>query len=62
MTSHQPLGHKQDLVLAQSIGALIAVLHERQKEERARIMESFAQFNGTDVRSQFRSLFNAKEA
>lgn len=62
MTSHQPLGHKQDLVLAQSIGALIAVLHERQKEERARIMESFAQFDGTDVRSQFRSLFNAKEA
>ncbi|WP_169308875.1 CHAD domain-containing protein [Paracoccus gahaiensis] len=62
MDGHEPLGHKQDLVLAQSIGALIAVLHERQKEERARIMASFSQFDGADIRSQFRSLFNAKEA
>lgn len=62
MEDHEPLGHKQDLVLAQSIGALIAVLHERQKEERARIMASFTQFDGADIRSQFRALFNDKEA
>lgn len=62
MDAHEPIGHRQDLALAQSIGALIAVLHERQQVERARIMASFDQFDGPDVRDQFRSLFNAKEA
>ena len=58
---HEPLGHKRDLALAQSIGALIAVLHERQKEERARIMTSFSKFDGAEIRSRFGSLFHDKE-
>ncbi|TGN37866.1 CHAD domain-containing protein, partial [Paracoccus liaowanqingii] len=62
MEAHEPIGQKQDLVLAQSIGALIAVLHERQKEERARIMSSFALFDSAEVRAEFRTLFHGKEA
>lgn len=58
---HEPLGHKRDLALAQSIGALIAVLHERQKEERARIMTSFLKFDGAEIRSRFGALFHDKE-
>ncbi len=32
MQAHEPIGHRQDLVLAQSIGGLITVLHDRQAE------------------------------
>lgn len=55
--AHEPIGHRQDLVLAQSIGALIAVLHDRQAEQRARITASFARFDSPDVRARFRTVF-----
>jgi len=45
------------LELAQSIGALIAMLHLRQLEERAKVTESFAQFNSDHTRQTFRTLF-----
>lgn len=57
MQAHEPIGHRQDLVLAQSIGALIAVLHDRQAEQRARITASFARFDSPDVRARFRTVF-----
>ncbi|MEX0287412.1 MAG: CHAD domain-containing protein [Paracoccaceae bacterium] len=43
--------------MAQSIGALIAVLHRRQGQERARVMASFASFDSPEVRDTFRTLF-----
>lgn len=55
-------GRRQDLVMAQSIGALIAVLHARQKDERAKVMSSFAQFDSPATRLMFRDLFHRKRA
>lgn len=60
MDAHEPIEQKQDLILAQSIGALIAVLHARQKEERAEIMASFSHFDSPEIRARFRNLFHGK--
>jgi len=49
------------LDIAQSVGALIAVLHRRQLDERARVMESFARFNGPETRRTFRELFRGEK-
>ena len=57
---HASAGRKGDLAIAKSIGALIAVLHQRQLDERARVMASFAQFDSPEVRQTFRSLFHSK--
>lgn len=45
------------LEMAQSIGALIAMLHRQQIEERGRVLESFAQFDSPQTRKTFRKLF-----
>jgi len=47
------------LEVAQSVGALTAVLHRRQIEERAKVVENFAQFNSTSTQQTFRDLFRA---
>lgn len=47
--------------VAQSIGALIAVLHQRQTEERAKVMASFARFDSPAVQASFRTLFKDGE-
>ena len=54
--SDKPSG--SNLAIAQSVGALTAVLHGRQIEERAKIVESFAQFNGPETQATFRDLFH----
>ncbi|MFC2969504.1 CHAD domain-containing protein [Acidimangrovimonas pyrenivorans] len=46
------------LDLAQSVGALIAVLHGRQLEERAKVVESFARFDSPETQQTFRALFH----
>ena len=51
----------QKLEIAQSVGALIAVLHQRQLEERAKVADSFAAFDGEDTRAGFRKLFKGAE-
>ncbi|WP_410216618.1 CHAD domain-containing protein [Paracoccus sp. (in: a-proteobacteria)] len=56
--------HEQDrsgpnVELAQSVGALIAVLHQRQAEERARVMGNLAHFQAKQTRQAFRDLFHA---
>ncbi|MHA3976677.1 CHAD domain-containing protein [Halovulum sp. GXIMD14794] len=51
----------QKLEIAQSVGALIAVLHQRQLEERAKVADSFATFDGEDTRAGFRKLFKGAE-
>ncbi|MEW2914817.1 CHAD domain-containing protein [Leisingera sp. JC11] len=48
------------LEAAQSIGALIAILHQRQSAERARVAESFSTFNSSQTQDRFRFLFHCK--
>ncbi|MCC2596691.1 CHAD domain-containing protein [Pusillimonas sp. MFBS29] len=43
--------------VAQSVGALIAVLHARQIKERSSIVKSFARFNSPETQDRFRALF-----
>ena len=47
-----------NLQIAQSVGALVLVLHERQLAERARVVGSFAAFNSAETRQTFRDLFH----
>ncbi len=49
-----------DLEVAQSVGALTAVLHRQQLELRAKVVESFAQFNGPKKQKKFRHLFHQR--
>jgi len=50
-----------DLEVAQSVGALITVLHGRQLEERAKVMKSFARFNRPKVQQAFSKLFQERK-
>ena len=56
----QPDAHNIDI--AQSIGALIVVLNEKQQAERARVVHSFAAFNDKQTRATFQRLFQTKKA
>ncbi len=47
--------------LAMSVGGLVAVLDQRQKSERDRIIANFRHFDSPDIRHLFRSLFHHKE-
>jgi CHAD domain-containing protein len=49
--------HAQSLKLAESIGALITVLHQHQEDERHQIMQNFARFDSVKTRTAFTSLF-----
>jgi CHAD domain-containing protein len=49
--------HTGLLAMAQSIGALIAILHRRQMEERIRALDSFVKFDSPQTRKMFRKLF-----
>ena len=50
-----------DVEVAQSVGALVAVLHRRQAEERARTVDSFVRFNSPETQQAFRDLFHARK-
>ncbi|NLC36823.1 MAG: CHAD domain-containing protein [Alcaligenaceae bacterium] len=50
-----------DLSIAQSVGALIAVLHGRQLEERNKALVSLARFNRPDVQQTFSDLFQNRK-
>lgn len=45
-----------DLEIAQSMGALIAVLHRRQIEQRARVIKRLARFNHSSIHTAFKAL------
>ncbi|WP_209596017.1 CHAD domain-containing protein [Ruegeria sp. HKCCSP351] len=49
-----------DAQIGLSVGGLIAVLDQRKKTERMRVVASFHQFDGQDVRHMFRSQFHHK--
>ena len=57
---HPTSGGKDNLAIAQSIGALTAALHQRQLDERAKVVSNFTQFDSPEVRKKFRSLFHNK--
>lgn len=50
-----------NLEIAQSVGALIAVLHGGQLEQRERIMAGLARFNRPALRKTFSDLFQRKD-
>ena len=47
--------------LAMSVGGLIAVLDQRQKAERERVIANFQHFDSQDIQNLFRTLFHHKE-
>ncbi len=51
-------GEPYRLEIAQSVGALVTVLHQRQTAMRDRIVEAFARFNSERTRRTFRALFH----
>ncbi|WP_298848664.1 CHAD domain-containing protein [uncultured Ruegeria sp.] len=50
-----------DAQVGLAVGGLIAVLDQRQKAERSRVISSFQQFDRLETRHLFRSLFHQKE-
>lgn len=49
-----------NIEIAQSVGALTAVLHRWQLEERAKVVASIAQFNSPATQQTFRTLFHER--
>lgn len=60
LDSHGRMRRDRFTVIAQSIGALIAILHQRQTNERDKVVENFARFDSKDVQDMFRRLFKAQ--
>jgi CHAD domain-containing protein len=57
LATHTSKSREQDLSVAKSVGALIVVLHQRQLEERAKVVANFAYFDSETTQQQFRALF-----
>nr|WP_321456061.1 CHAD domain-containing protein [uncultured Cohaesibacter sp.] len=49
------------LAIAQSVGALVAILHQRQETERLHVVENFERFDNEETRQMFRALFKPHE-
>ena len=54
---HASKGREQDLIVARSVGALIAMLYQKQLEERARVISNFKKFDSPKIQQQFREMF-----
>ena len=61
MLSSDMAGGTKDLAVAYAIGALTAMLHQLQGDERYRIIENLARFDGTEMREAFRELFTIED-
>lgn len=55
--SHASKNRKQDMSVAKSVGALIAMLHQKQLEERAKVISNFKIFDRLKTQQQFQKLF-----
>ncbi|MFY1706096.1 CHAD domain-containing protein [Tritonibacter scottomollicae] len=62
MSTHPAVTGARGLEAAQSIGALIAILDQRQRAERARVMTYFDQFNSAETRAEIKALCQRKGA
>jgi CHAD domain-containing protein len=54
---HASKGRKQDLAVAKSVGALIAMLYQKQLAERAKVIANFRNFDSLTTQRQFQTLF-----
>ena len=54
---HASKGRKQDLAVAKSVGALIAMLYQKQLAERAKVISNFKIFDSLTTQQQFQTLF-----
>ena len=54
---HASKGRKQDLAVAKSVGALIAMLYQKQLAERAKVISNFKIFDSLTTQRQFQTLF-----
>lgn len=57
LTSLRGAPSEDQLEIARSVGALTAVLHQRQATERARVMTTFRDFDAPETRAGFKALF-----
>ncbi len=57
LINHRSRDRKRDLIIAKSVGALIASLNQRQLEERAKVVSNFAVFHSVSTDQKFRELF-----
>jgi len=57
IVTHASKGRKQDMAVAKSVGALIAMLYQKQLEERAKVISNFKIFNSQTTQQQFQKLF-----
>ena len=51
----------EEMAVAQAVGALIAVLHRKQLEQRAQVVSRFAAFDSDDTRTRFATQFQVRE-
>ena len=56
--AHASKGRKPDMTVAKSVGALIAMLYQKQLEERAKVISNFKIFDSQSTQQQFQKLFN----
>ncbi|MBM9519553.1 CHAD domain-containing protein [Desulforhopalus vacuolatus] len=50
-----------ELTVSNSIGALTAMLHQKQLAERQKVKNNFIQFNSVETRNLFKQLFSSKK-
>ncbi|MCG7624453.1 CHAD domain-containing protein [Epibacterium sp. Ofav1-8] len=60
--THPAMTGRRGVEAALSIGALIALLDQGQRAERARVMESFDRFNSPEARAEIKALCHPEEA
>ncbi|WP_299640443.1 CHAD domain-containing protein [uncultured Ruegeria sp.] len=61
VAQHSNAQGRVDARIGLAVGGLIAVLDQRQKAERSRVLSSFEKFDGPETRHLFRTLFHRKE-
>lgn len=57
LDTHTSKNPKKDLMVAKSVGALMMVLHQRQLQERAKVVNNFNVFDHENTQKQFQTLF-----
>lgn len=61
VSAHSDRTGRIDAQVALTVGALLSVLDQRQRDERAQVLANFQHFDSPDIRHLFRSLFHQKE-
>lgn len=56
-----PTERKENIAIAQTVGALIALMHQGQIAQRAKVEASFATFNSPTTQNSFQKLFHSQK-